>query len=367
MSNTQATNNTDAAGTVTEPEVLSERRGHLGHIILNRPRAINALSHSMIAIIRDLLKDWADDDSVQTVLLTGNGERGLCAGGDIVSLYHDAKSGDIHASATYWADEYRMIASIANYPKPYVAIQDGIVLGGGIGLSAHGSHRIVTERSSLGMPETAIGFIPDVGGTWLLSRTPGELGTYVALTSGSVKAGDAIALGLSDSFVPSDRLPALIRALETETADAAVAAFSTAPPAAELLAKQVWIDAAFSAGTVAEIIRRLSTFGVAEELAVAEKISAMSPTALAVTLVALRRASRLSSLEEALDQEYRVSLRGLLSPDFAEGVRARVIDKDRNPQWVPRTLEEVSATAVGAFFAPLGTDELNLELEKEKS
>ncbi len=359
--------NTETTETVTEPQVLSERRGHLGHIILNRPRAINALSHEMIAIVRDLLNEWADDDGVKTVLLTGRGERGLCAGGDIVSLYNDAKSGDIHASATYWADEYRMIAQIANYPKPYVAIQDGIVLGGGIGLSAHGSHRIVTERSSLGMPETAIGFIPDVGGTWLLSRAPGELGTYVALTSGSVTAGDAIALGLSDSFVPSDRLPALIAALETETADAAIASFATEAPAAELPAKQTWIDAAFSAGTVEEIMRRLSTFGVEEELAVAETIGAMSPTALAVTLQALRRASRLDSLEEALDQEYRVSLRGLVSPDFAEGVRARVIDKDRNPRWRPATLDEVTAAAVESFFAPLGADELNLELEKVKS
>jgi enoyl-CoA hydratase len=358
---------TEGTEMAAEPQVLSERRGHLGHIILNRPRAINALSHEMISIVRDLLTEWAEDDSVQTVLLTGNGERGLCAGGDIVSLYNDARSGDIHSSAAYWADEYRMIAQIANYPKPYVAIQDGIVLGGGIGLSAHGSHRVVTERSKLGMPETAIGFIPDVGGTWLLSRAPGELGTYVALTSGQVKAGDAIALGLSDCFVPSDRLPALITALETKTADAAIAAFSVEAPAAELPAKQVWIDAAFSAGTVEEIIRRLSTFGVEQELAVAETIRAMSPTALAVTLQALRRASRLGSLEEALDQEYRVSLRGLVSPDFAEGVRARVIDKDRNPQWRPATLDAVSAPDVEAFFAPLGTNELNLEQEKVKS
>lgn len=348
----------------TALEVLAERRGHLGHIILNRPRAINALSRSMIAIIQDLLEEFAADERVKTVLLTGNGERGLCAGGDIVSLYNDAKSGDIRASAEYWAAEYRMIAQIANYPKPYVAIQDGIVLGGGIGLSAHGSHRVVTERSSLGMPETAIGFIPDVGGTWLLSRAPGQLGTFVALTSGSVKAGDAIALGLSDSFVPSERLPALITALQTETADAAIAKYSAEPPVAELLAKQAWVDAAFCAGTVTEIIRRLSTFGVAEEIEVAERISSMSPTALAVTLQALRRASRLGSLEEALDQEYRVSLRGLVSADFAEGVRARVIDKDRNPQWSPSSLTDVSSAAVEAYFEPLGSAELNLEQER---
>ena len=226
-----------------EPEVLLEKRGRLGHVILNRPRAINALTHGMVREIQAALDEWAGDDSVQTVLLTGSGERGLCAGGDVVALYRDAIEGDGRASAGFWADEYRLNASIASYPKPYVAVMDGLVLGGGIGLSAHGSHRIVTERSKLGMPETGIGFVPDVGGTWLLSHAPGELGTYLGLTAGSVRAGDAIALGLADSYVPSVRIAALAEALETTDAETAIAAVSEPAPESPLLAQQPWIGA----------------------------------------------------------------------------------------------------------------------------
>ena len=200
----------------TEPEVLFERRGQLGHVILNRPRAINALTHGMITAITAQLLAWRDEPSVATVLITGNGERGLCAGGDIVGLYRAATEGDPDSAARFWADEYRMNALIAEYPKPYVAIMDGIVLGGGIGIGAHGSHRIVTERSSLGLPEVGIGFVPDVGSTWLLSRAPGELGTHVALTAGSVGARTPILLGLADALVPSDRLDELVAALVDE-------------------------------------------------------------------------------------------------------------------------------------------------------
>ena len=211
------TTTTDAVG--TEPEVVFDRRGHVGSITLNRPRAINALTHSMAGLIRAQLDRWANDDDVKTIVLTGSGERGLCAGGDIVSLYRDAESGDGSASRAFWRDEYELNAFIARYPKPYVAIMDGIVLGGGIGISAHASHRIVTERSKLGLPETGIGFIPDVGASWLLTRSPGELGTYLALSASTVRAGDAIAIGLADSYVPSERLPMLIRDLEQVDAD----------------------------------------------------------------------------------------------------------------------------------------------------
>ena len=226
-----------------EPEVLFSRVGMLGHITLNRPRAINALTHGMVRAIHRTLRDWARDDAVRTVVLTGAGDRGLCAGGDIVSLYRDATSGDGDASAAFWRDEYRLNAAIARYPKPFVAIMDGVVLGGGIGLSAHGSHRIVTERSTLGMPETTIGFVPDVGGTWLLSHAPGELGTYLALTAGSVRAGDAIAIGLADAYVPAERIPALLRALQGTAASAAIAAVAEPSPESDLLARRAWIDA----------------------------------------------------------------------------------------------------------------------------
>ncbi len=336
-----------------EDEVILQRSGRLGHIILNRPRALNALTHNMVKLIHAALDEWADDDTVQTVLLTGSGDRALCAGGDIVSLYKDAKDGDGRASAAFWADEYRLNARIASYPKPYVAFMDGVVLGGGIGLSAHASHRIVTERSSLGLPETGIGFIPDVGGTWLLSRAPGELGTYLGLTAGSIGAADAIALGFADSYVPSDRLDQLARDLERTAADSAIAAVTESAPDSELLGMRDWIDTAFSAGTATEIVARLRTLDTDFARQTADRIVAKSPTAVEVTLESLRRVKELPDLEAALTQEFRVSLHALAMPDFAEGVRAQVIDKDRSPGWVPAELAEVTSASVESFFAPI--------------
>lgn len=338
-----------------EPEVLVEVRGRLGHLVLNRPRAINALTHGMVLTMLEALQTWAADETVTTVLLTGAGERGLCAGGDIVSLYQDAKSGDTTASARFWRDEYRLNALIANYPKPYVAIQDGIVLGGGIGVSAHGSRRIVTERSRLGLPETGIGFLPDVGATWLLSRAPGQLGTHLALTAGMVDAGDAIAVGLADTFVPAERLPQLVAALETTEPDAAIAAVAQPAPASGLQSQREWIDAAYAAASVTEIVERLQA-GPEPAREAAEAILGKSPAAVAATLESLRRAAELDSLEQALNQEYRVSMNALVSHDFAEGVRAQVIDKDRNPRWSPGGLAEVTAQQVESYFAPLADE-----------
>ncbi|MBM4569359.1 enoyl-CoA hydratase/isomerase family protein, partial [Rhodococcus hoagii] len=197
---------------IVEPEVLVERVGALGRITLNRPKAINALNHAMVRSMAAALLEWADDDAVDAVLLTGAGERGLCAGGDIVSIYHDARDGG-SGSKDFWRDEYVLNAAIARYRKPYVAIMDGIVMGGGVGVSAHGNVRVVTERSTIGMPEVGIGFVPDVGGTYLLSRAPGELGTHVALTTARMSAGDAIACGFADHFVPSDRVGEFEQAL----------------------------------------------------------------------------------------------------------------------------------------------------------
>ncbi|TDW31291.1 enoyl-CoA hydratase/isomerase family protein [Cryobacterium psychrophilum] len=343
-----------------ESEVLCTRDGRVGHLSLNRPRAINALTHTMVNLLQSALDEWADDDSVQTILLTGSGERGLCAGGDIVSLYQDALSGDGREAARFWADEYRLNAAINSYPKPYVALMDGVVLGGGVGVSAHASHRIVTERSKIGMPETAIGFVPDVGGTWLLSHTPGELGTYLALTAGMVGAGDAIALGLADTFVPSSRIPELIALLATTTADEAIAAVCALAPEAPLLAERDWIDAAFAGDSMAQILDRLKNSPLGAARDTFERIASKSPTALAATLDSLRRVVHLDSLEAALRQEYRVTLRAFLTPDFAEGVRAQVIDKDRTPHWIPATLDEVDPAAVTAFFEPLDDAELDL-------
>jgi enoyl-CoA hydratase len=341
-------------------DILLRRDGHLGHIILNRPQAINALTHAMVTRIAAALDDWEHDDSVATVLLTGAGDRGLCAGGDIVAIHRDAVN---HGTGTerFWADEYRLNARIAYYPKPYVAVMDGLVLGGGVGVSAHGSLRVVTERTRVGMPETGIGFVPDVGGTHLLSRAPGELGTHVALTAASISGSDGIALGFADHFVDSSALPGLIEALAWENAAEGVRSFARDyfPPSA-LAADRAWIDGCYAFDTVEEILDALRASTVPAAQAAAESMLAKSPTALKLTLESLRRARTSGSLAETLEQEYRVSLRCLAAPDLAEGIRAQVIGKDRRPQWSPATLEAVSAADVARYFTHLGPRELRL-------
>ncbi|MCQ1955019.1 enoyl-CoA hydratase/isomerase family protein [Arthrobacter sp. zg-Y826] len=344
-------------------EVLFECRGRLGVITLNRPRAVNALTAGMASAMLEQLRLWAGDDTVEAVLVRGSGERGLCAGGDIVAIYRDMLDGG-NATAAFWAEEYTLNSLISNYPKPYVAFMDGLVLGGGVGISAHGSVRIVTERTRLGMPETTIGFVPDVGGTLLLSRAPGEAGTHAALTGAHLNAADAVFLGFADSFVPSAKLADLAKALESEPVDSAVARFAEeAPPSG--LAGQAWIDACYAGTDAEEIVRRLRAFdGPAQEEAAkaAEAIAAKSPTAVKVTLESLRRVKGLS-LEKALEQEYRVGLRFVAGPDFREGIRAQVVDKDFAPNWQPATLAEVSDEDVESYFAPLGDRELILSKE----
>lgn len=359
----------EAAAAAGTAEVLFGRRGRLAVITLNRPKAVNALNAGMVAAILEQLTAWADDDGVATVLVHGAGERGLCAGGDIVAIYRDILGGGTE-TAEFWQTEYRLNSLIAAYPKPYVAFMDGLVLGGGVGISAHGSVRVVTERTRTGMPETTIGFAPDVGGTWLLARSPGETGTHAALTGAHLTGADALFLGLADHFVPSESLPELAAALENESAEAAVVRFARNPPPSGLESQRDWIDAAYASEDAEDIVRRLRTMGgapdgelAAEAAGAAASIEAKSPTSVKVTLASLRRAKGLT-LDQALAQEYRVGLRFLVAPDFREGIRAQVVDKDRTPQWKPATLHEVHAADVERFFAPLGDRELNLHTKE---
>ncbi|TQF04032.1 enoyl-CoA hydratase/isomerase family protein [Kitasatospora acidiphila] len=338
--------------------VLAHRDGRVGRLVLNRPRAINALTHQMVLDLHAALDEFAADPAVAAVVLTGAGERGLCAGGDIRFFHDDAKLGGAAVRA-FFRDEYRLNHRIARFPKPYVAVMDGLVLGGGVGVSAHGSVRVVTERAAVGMPETTIGLVPDVGGTWLLAHAPGEVGTHLALTAERMTAADAVYCGFADHLVPLDRLADFTAALaEREPADA-VREFAVPVGVAPLAGEQAWIDHCYAADQVEEILERLDQTGLPEAKEAAELIRAKSPTALKTTLAALRRARRLPSLAAALEQEFRVSCAGLADHDFVEGIRAQVVDKDRNPRWSPATLAGVTAEEVARHFAP-APEELGL-------
>ncbi|MEU0126548.1 MULTISPECIES: enoyl-CoA hydratase/isomerase family protein [unclassified Streptomyces] len=343
--------------------VLLHTAGRVLHITLNRPRALNALTHTMVRGIDEALTRAAGDDDVTAVVIAGSGDRGLCAGGDIRSIYEDARAGR-RASVDFWRDEYRLNARIAGFPKPYVALMDGIVMGGGVGISAHGDVRVVTERSRVAMPETGIGFVPDVGGTRLLAGAPGELGTHLALTGRAVGAADAVLCGLADHFVPSHRLTELTAALSrcatpTEVTDT-VRRFTTEAPEGELAGQRGWIDECYAADTVEEVIDRLLDSGLPAAKEAVTTLQTVSPTALKVTLAALRRARHLTSLEAVLDQEFRVSCRAFDGPDLVEGVRARIVDKDRNPRWSPAEPGDVTPADVARYFEPLGDQELGL-------
>ncbi|MEU6123647.1 enoyl-CoA hydratase/isomerase family protein [Streptomyces sp. NPDC047123] len=346
--------------TAPDDTVLLRVEGRAAHLVLNRPRALNALTHAMVRRIDEALTAWERDPAVETVVLTGAGERGLCAGGDIRSIHADVTTGDGAATRAFWRDEYRLDARIARYPKPYVAVMDGFVMGGGVGVSAHGGVRLVTEHSRVAMPETGIGFVPDVGGTYLLGLAPGGLGTHLALTGAQVTAGDALRCGLADHFVPATSLPLLIADLSDAPVREVLARYVADAPPGPLDDERAWIDHCYAAPTVEEIVDRLRADGSRAAKEAAETLLSRSPTALKVTLEALRRARGLGSLEAVLDQEFRVSCAALASHDLAEGIRAQVIDKDRTPRWNPGTLAGVGGDDVARYFAPLGDRELAL-------
>ncbi|MDG5486176.1 enoyl-CoA hydratase/isomerase family protein [Mycolicibacterium gadium] len=332
-------------------DVLVNVRQGVGLITLNRPKAINSLTHPMVNAISPVLTEWADDGDVHTVVIDGAGERGLCAGGDIVAIYHSAKAGGSEARQ-FWYDEYRLNAQIARLGKPYVALMDGIVMGGGVGVAVHGSVRVVTDTTKMAMPEVGIGFIPDVGGTLILSRAPGLLGTHAALTGATFGAGDAIAMGFADHFVPHGAIAAFKETVIADGVDAALAAHSAEPPASQILSQREWIDRCYAGATATEIVDALRGDDATAAHDAADLIETRSPVSVSVALEAVRRATKLDTLEDVLRQEYRTSCGSLRSHDLVEGIRAQVIDKDRNPKWSPASLAAVTTADVEAYFAP---------------
>jgi enoyl-CoA hydratase/carnithine racemase len=328
--------------------VIIEQDQRVGRLSLNRPTALNALNHDMIQAIAQALAAWRDRPDIHAVVIEGMGGRAFCAGGDIRAIRDAALAGDSSTIESFFADEYALNRRIAEYPKPYVALIDGICMGGGIGLSVHGQIRVASEAAMFAMPETGIGLFPDVGASYVLPRLPGALGMYLGLTGARITGADAVHAGFATHFVPRDAMPALSAALARDGV-AALAGFMQAPAPFSLADQMPAIDRCFSAASVAEIIARLDDEGE-WGAGVIKTLRAASPSALLWSFGLLRRGAG-RTLPDALDAELKLTRSVTAHPDFAEGVRAMIIDKDRTPRWSPPALEDVDAAQVEAMLA----------------
>ncbi|WP_298103552.1 enoyl-CoA hydratase/isomerase family protein [Bradyrhizobium sp.] len=353
-----------AAAADAEGDLIVCREGAAGIIRLNRPKAINAMTYEMSQGIDAALDRFEADPAVAVVILEGAGERGLCAGGDIRGLYESSKAGG-DLGKVFWRQEYLMNARIAKFPKPYVAFMDGLVMGGGVGLSGHARHRVVTEKTKLAMPEVGLGFFPDVGGTWLLPRSPGEIGTFFGLSGQAMNGPDAVFARFADAVVPSARLPALREALtavrpdiSSSEVDRIIAGFATGETSGPISARKADIDRWFAGDRMEDIFGELRRDGSDFAQSTLKLLNEKSPRGMVVTLKLLRLGRRTASLEECLVREYRAALEVFRSDDFREGVRAAVIDKDRNPRWSPPRIEDVTPEMLAPYFREIGADEL---------
>jgi enoyl-CoA hydratase len=347
-----------------------ERTGRLGVAVLDRQQALNALSRDMIRALSLKLLDWREDPDVAAVLIKAAPGRAFCAGGDVRFIYDAGTGGRVGEAVGFYREEYRLNWRIFRYPKPYIALIDGIVMGGGVGVSVHGSHRVVGGNVTFAMPETGIGFFPDVGGTYFLPHCPGEVGTWLGLTGARLGAADCLHAGLATQHVPAERHAALEDALSTlpagvgaEEVDATIAAFATRAGEAPVAALQPAIDACFAGGSLPAIVARLegepSGFG-AQAL---EQLRQKSPLSLHVTLRQLRSGGSCLTFEEAMQLEFRLANRFMRGSDFYEGVRALLVDKDRRPRWRHPRIGAVPAQEVDAYFDSLDDDELTFDWE----
>lgn len=332
----------------TEDAIIARRDGRAGRILLNRPAALNALDLEMIRSFTRALEQFRDDPHVHVVVVEGAGDRAFCAGGDIRALRDNQLRGDRVPVEAFFSEEYALNRMIAAYPKPYAALIDGICMGGGIGVSVHGAYRVATEHAMFAMPETAIGFFPDIGATYFLPRLPGRIGIYLGLTGARVRGADAVHAGFATHYTPRDRLPALSQALAQDGATA-LALFAAPLPAFSFAGQRDAIDRCFGADTVPEIVRRLEAEGSEWAQQALGQLRGVSPTALCFTLEALRRGADLT-LPQALDAEFLLTRTTMAYPDFAEGVRAMVVDKDRKPRWQPEQIEQVDPRVIAAMF-----------------
>lgn len=327
-------------------EIIFERSGRLGRVVLNRPQALNALTLDQVHALDPQLRAWQDDDNVGAVIIEGAGDKAFCAGGDIRALYEAAKAGQMDYVASFYRDEYRLNRRIKTYDKPYVALMDGIVMGGGVGVSVHGRYRVASERTLFAMPETGIGFFPDVGGAFFLPRCPGQIGLYLGLSGARLKAADCLYAGIATHFVASARLDDLRAALaETDDIKAVLDGFHQDPGRAPLAENRAVIDACFGADSVEAVLAALDGAENGFAAKTAEAIRAKSPSANKVAFAQIRRGAEMD-FDSCMRMEFRLSQVYAPAADFIEGIRAVIIDKDGKPVWA----EAASAEAVAKAF-----------------
>jgi enoyl-CoA hydratase len=349
-------------------DVDFDRQGALAIVTLDRPQALNALTLDMADRLDRQLVEWAGDPTVAEIAIRSAGGRAFCAGGDIRALYDAGRRGNLHTAAAFYRTEYRLNHRISTYRKPYIALIDGIVMGGGVGLSVHGSHRVVTERCKFAMPETGIGLFPDVGGSWFLPRCPGALGLYLGLTGAQLGAADMLYCGLATHHVASGDLAALIADLGRADWSGGPAGriagmldrYRQDPGVAPLTQHRQAIDRCFAAGSIEEILSRLEAEETPWGRETAATLRRKSPTSLKVTLRQLRVGARLQDIAAAMRMEFRLAQHFMAAPDFYEGVRAAIIDKDQSPHWQPASVADVSDDDVARYFEPSGEPDLDL-------
>ena len=357
----------------TTDDILFGREGGVGTVLLNRPQALNAFTLGMYRQFDPALRAWAKDPSIHAVLIEGAGDRAFCAGGDVRAVYEAGKgiSGDPGFTSVFFAEEYRIISFIHHYPKPYIAILDGITMGGGAGVSVNGAYRVATEKTMFAMPETGIGLFPDVGATRFLNRCPGQIGRYLGLTGVRLGAADALYCGFATHFVPRERAAELKAAVtgiawergnEQAQVEAVLAGFNADPGPPPLAEKRTVIDRCVAGDSVEAILDALASETGDPQWAAETRalLLTKSPTSLRITLRQLILGQGLA-LEEALKLEYRMTQHVMAAHDFYEGVRAALVDKDQKPRWQPASLAEIGERAAEAYFAPLGEGELTFD------
>ncbi|MSP31188.1 MAG: enoyl-CoA hydratase/isomerase family protein [Acetobacteraceae bacterium] len=333
----------------TEDSLITSRNGRAGRILMNRPKSLNAIDLPMIRAMTKILLQWRDDPAVQLVIVEGAGDRAFCAGGDIVALREDAMADRTDAVEAFFSEEYELNKLIAAYPKPYVSLIDGVCMGGGIGVSIYGPYRVASEHAMFAMPETIIGFFPDIGGAFFLPRLPGELGSYLGLTGARVRAADSVRAGFATHYVPRARIGELSLALAADGAGA-LGAFAEALPAGTLAGERDAIDRCFSGNSVPDIVARLHAEASDWASGALKLLNGVSPSACVWTLRALRAGATMT-LAEALAMELRMTRVITKHPDFIEGVRAALVDRDRNPKWTPTSLAAVDPAVIAQVFA----------------